>query len=67
AVIFKALRFGFDALRFRFKAFSFDFHRTKLPCMLNRLFFSSLSETMQECMQKTFFIGNDTDVGTERA
>jgi hypothetical protein len=28
-----------------------------------------LSETMQECMQKIFyfFIGNDTDVGAERA
>jgi hypothetical protein len=30
---------------------------------------NSLTETMQECMQKIvyFFIGNDTDVGTERA
>ena len=66
---FKAFRFRFKAFSFRFKAFSFGFHRTKLPYILNRLFFNSLTETMQECMQKTFyfFIGNDTDVGAERA
>jgi len=44
-------------------------HAPLYPCMLNRLFFNPLSETMQECMQKIFyfFIGNDTDVGAERA
>jgi hypothetical protein len=66
---FHGIRFRFKAFRFCFKAFSFGFHGTKLPCILNRLFFNSLTETMQECMQKIFyfFIGNDTDVGTERA
>ena len=69
AGVFHGIRFRFKAFRFRFKAFRFRFHGTKLPYILNRLFFNSLTETMQECMQKTFyfFIGNDTDVGTERA